>query len=89
MRDGKNVEVQLEGFLSNLATLGAPLDEYPQTERFGGTDRAVWWRALLKTDGSFNAIWFAEDGALIERIPQQHPMVWYADCDPSESTPLY
>lgn len=89
VRDGALVEVQLEGFLSNLRILGEPPEKYPRAARFGGTERAVWWRAQLRTDGSFEAIWFDGEGALVERVPQRHPMRWYTDCRPLAAPPLY
>ncbi len=89
VRNGQSVEAQLEGFMSNLAVLGEPNEEQPRYERFGGTEKAVWWRANLKTDGSFDAVWYHHDGRLAERVPQRHPMRWYADCKPSHTEPLF
>ncbi|MEP3890428.1 MAG: hypothetical protein ABJN69_08160 [Hellea sp.] len=90
IRDNVEVEVQIGGFIANLIVLGEPAKDHPRRERFGGTDKVVKWRALLKTDGSFNAIWFyPHSGELVERIPQKHPMKWFADCKPSAVDPLY
>jgi len=90
VRNSNDVEVQLDGFMSNLAVLGEPPEDHPRRERFGGTEKAVSWRANLKTDGSFEAIWYyAHTGELVERVPQTHPMKWFADCRNYNSTPLY
>ena len=65
-------------------------DDFPRADSFGGTDEIVQWRATLKPDGSFNAIWNKpHSGALVTRRPQNYPMKWYADCDPGEALPLY
>jgi len=70
-----------------LSLLG---DDFPREDSFGGTDEIVQWRATLKPDGSFNAIWYKpHSGALVTRRPQNYPMKWYADCDPGEALPLY
>jgi len=90
VRDGNQVEVQLNDFLINHKVLGEPSSQYPQRERFGGTDKAVMWRANLKTDGTFDAVWYyAHSGEFITREPQTHPMKWFADCEPSSSEPLF
>ncbi|MEM7739412.1 MAG: hypothetical protein AAF225_01260 [Pseudomonadota bacterium] len=90
VRDGTTVEVQLEDFMINLAVLGEPSDLHPQRERFGGTEQVVSWRATLKTDGSFDAVWFApHSGTFVERVPQRHPMRWYADCVAADTAPLF
>lgn len=90
VRDGSVVEVQLDDFLINLAVLGEPAEEHPAREPYGGTDEAVMWRANLRTDGTFDAIWYNPvTGELINRVPQRHPMAWYADCAPGEVPPLF
>ena len=90
VRDGETVEVQLDGFMTNLGVLGEPAEDHPRRERFGGTQKAVSWKANLKTDGSFDAIWYsAHTGDLVEKIPQTHPMKWFADCGITEPSPLY
>lgn len=90
VRNGDAVEVQLDGFMTNLAVLGEPPEDHPRRERFGGTEKAVSWRANLKTDGSFDAVWYyADTGELVERVPQTHPMKWFADCANKASQPLY
>jgi len=47
VRNSNDVEVQLDGFMSNLAVLGEPPEDHPRRERFGGTEKAVSWRANL------------------------------------------
>ena len=90
VRDGELVEAQLDDYLINLAVLGEPQEEHPRQARFGGTDEVLMWRANLKTDGSFNAVWYhPHTGKLVTRIPQQHPMKWFADCQPIESEALF
>ena len=90
VRDGKTVEVQLDDFLINLNVLGKPTTDHPRREKFGGTQEAILWRANLKTDGSFHAVWYkAGSGDFVTSIPQRHPMRWFADCKPTPSTPLY
>lgn len=90
VRDGESVEVQLDDFLINLSVLGEPAVEHPERDRFGGTDRAVMWRANLKTDGTFEAVWYdAASGDFITRVPQRHPMSWFVDCQPGAADPLY
>ena len=49
VRDSKTVEVQLGDFLINLGVLGEPAEEHPQREPYGGTEKAVIWRANLKS----------------------------------------
>ena len=90
VRDGEIVEVQLDDYLINLAVLGEPIDAHPQRERFGGTAKAVMWRANFSTNGAFDAVWYdAATGAFITRVPQTHVGSWYADCNPQESMPLF
>lgn len=90
VRNSETVEVQLDDYLINLNVLGEPAEDHPRRDRFGGTEKAVNWRASLKTDGSFDAVWYdAGTGAFIERIPQKHPMKWFVDCEPKASTPLF
>ncbi|MBX2821778.1 MAG: hypothetical protein KTR29_18920 [Rhodothermaceae bacterium] len=90
IRDGQSVEVQLDDFMINLSVLGNPPEEHPEREPYGGTERAVMWRANLKTDGSFDAVWYdAANGEFITRVPQQHPMSWFVDCIPGEAEPLF
>lgn len=90
VRNSETVEVQLDDYLINLNVLGEPPEDYPRRDRFGGTEKAVKWRASLKTDGSFNAVWYyAGTGAYVERVPQKHPMKWFVDCAPKTSTPLF
>ena len=90
VRDGQSVEVQLDDFLINLSVLGEPAEEHPARERYGGTEKAVMWRANLKTDGTFDAVWYdAATGTFITRVPQRHAMSWYVDCIPSDASPLF
>lgn len=90
VRDGGSVEVQLDQFMINLGVLGEPAAEHPQREPYGGTERAVMWRANLKTDGTFDAVWYdAATGEFITRVPQRHPMSWFTDCVPGNAAPLY
>ena len=90
VRNGNNVEVQLDDFLINHSVLGEPEEEHANRERFGGTSKTVMWRANLKTDGSFDAVWYSpQTGELITRIPQQHKMKWFADCQPVKPEPLF
>ncbi|MEP2103193.1 MAG: hypothetical protein ABJP02_18095 [Parasphingorhabdus sp.] len=90
IRNGKEVEVQLSDFVINLAVLGEPAADHPRRERFGGTDKAVNWRANLKTDGSFDAVWYdMATGKFITRVPQRHQMKWFTDCKPDSSEPLF
>ncbi|MEL7296936.1 MAG: hypothetical protein AAGJ86_04690 [Pseudomonadota bacterium] len=90
VRNGDQLQAQLDGFMSNLHALGAPAEQHPRLDRFGGSEQAILWRALLSNDGHFDAIWYGSvDGALKARIPQQHPMRWYADCDGKAAMPLY
>lgn len=88
--DDDKIHVHIGGLLPNHTVLGEPIADHPRYERFGGTQKVVMWRALLKTDGSFDAIWFyPHSGELIERVPQNHPMKWFSDCLPGNSDPLY
>jgi len=81
------VKAQISDFMFNQEFLG---EDFPRAEPFGGTDDVVHWRATLKPDGSFNAIWYKpHSGALVTRRPQNYPMKWFADCDPGEALPLY
>ena len=90
VRNGNQLQAQLDGFMSNLQALGQPAEKHPRLDRFGGTEQAVLWKALLSNDGRFDAIWYgAADGTLKVRIPQRHPMRWFADCDGTPSSPLY
>ncbi len=90
VRDGAVVEVQLDDFVINLSVLGEPNEEHPARERFGGTDKAVMWRANFKTDGTFDAVWYDPiTGGLITRVPQRHGASWFADCAPGVTQPLY
>ncbi len=90
VRNGAEVEIQLSDFVINLNVLGEPAADHPRRERFGGTERAVNWRANLKTDGSFNAVWYdGATGKFITRIPQRHPMKWFVDCEMGSAEPLF
>ena len=90
VKDDHEVTVQLGDFLINLEALGEPIEEHPRRVEFGGTSDVVMWRATLKTDGSFDAIWFKpHSGEFVKRVPQTHPMKWFADCKPNTSLPLY
>ncbi|MEO1657409.1 MAG: hypothetical protein AAFR65_06780 [Pseudomonadota bacterium] len=90
VRDGETVEVQLGDYLINLSVLGEPNEAHLQRERFGGTEQVVFWRANLRTDGTFDAVWYApHSGEFIERVPQRHPMRWYANCGTTDTPPLY
>ncbi|MEO1574513.1 MAG: hypothetical protein AAFU65_06085 [Pseudomonadota bacterium] len=84
------IRAEVDGFMANLAVLGEPSEDHPRMARFGGTEKAVLWRATLSSDGRFDAIWYgATDGELKVRIPQRQPMRWYADCAPGTAPPLY
>jgi len=91
IRNGTDVQIQLNEFLINHAVLGEPEDEHPRREPFGGTTQTVLWKAQLKPDGSFDAIWYSpQSGELVARRPQTHEMRWFADCRPSSNTkPLF
>ncbi|MEO9599638.1 hypothetical protein [Parasphingorhabdus sp.] len=90
VRNGNIVEAQLSDFVINLDVMGEAAADHPRRERFGGTEKAVSWRATLKTDGSFNAVWYSPaTGAFITRVPQRHPMKWFADCAPLASEPYF
>lgn len=90
VRNGNEVEVQLSDFVINLGVLGKPALDHPRRAPFGGTEKAVNWRANLKTDGSFDAVWYdAADGNFITRVPQRHQMKWFTDCKPETSEPLF
>lgn len=88
--NGNQIRANVDGFMSNLAVLGEPPENHPRMERFGGTQKAVMWRATLHSDGRFDAIWYGgADGELKVRMPQRHPMRWFADCEPAPAAPLY
>ena len=88
VRDGMQVEVQLNDFLINLPVLGEPETDHPRRAQFGGTSEVVMWRANLKTDGSFDAVWFKpHSGEFVFRAPQTHPMKWFSDCEVTNSVP--
>jgi len=90
IRNSDEVEVQIGNLLVNLNALGDPSEDHPRRERFGGTEKVVKWRASLKTDGTFNAVWYyPHNGEFIIRVPQRHPMKWFSDCKPVSATPLY
>jgi len=90
VRNSETVEVQIGEFLINLSVLGEPAAEHPRRERFGGTEKAVMWRANFKTDGTFDAVWYdAATGEFITRVPQRHRANWFVDCEAGESSPLY
>ncbi|MEM9057542.1 MAG: hypothetical protein AAGD86_08705, partial [Pseudomonadota bacterium] len=90
VRSGESVSAQIGGFTPNLRVLGDAPDEHPRYARFGGTTTLTEWRADLSTDGSFDAVWFhPHDGSFVERVPQRHPMRWYADCLGVDASPLY
>ena len=90
VRNGEDVEIQIGGLI-NHGVLGEPIEDHPRSERFGGTDKVVKWRAKLKTDGTFDAIWFhPHNGEFIIRVPQRHSMKWFADCKARQDvSPLY
>lgn len=90
LRDGQRVEVQLDEFMINLNVLGEPAHEHANRVPYGGTDRAVHWRASLTTNGEFNAVWFdRQSGELIRRVPQRHAMSWFVQCAPQPAVPLF
>ncbi|MEO9470371.1 hypothetical protein [Parasphingorhabdus sp.] len=90
VQNGREVEVQLSDFVINLGVLGKPAADHPRRAPFGGTEKAVNWRANLKTDGTFDAVWYdAENGNFIARVPQRHQMKWFTDCTPKTSEPLF
>lgn len=90
IRNGNDIEIQIGGFLVNQNVLGEPPEDHPKRERFGGTEKVVEWRASLRTNGTFNAVWFyPHNGEFITRVPQRHPMRWFADCDPVTTAPLF
>lgn len=88
--EGRAVNAQIGGMFANQTVLGNSAEDHPRFERFGGTQEAVKWSAEISTSGSFNAIWYKpHNGQLVERVPQNHPMRWYADCVPAHTEPLY
>lgn len=88
--DGASVTAQLGDVLINLPVVGEPEEDHPARAPFGGTARAVFWRANLSTDGTFDAIWYDRGtGELINRVPQRHRMRWYVQCAPGEGEPLF
>lgn len=90
LRDGKKVEVQIGDFQINLKVLGELPSAHPERERFGGTEKVVNWRANLKTDGSFDAVWYyPHSGEFITRVPQRFPMKWFVDCPMKTIEPLF
>jgi len=91
VRNEAQVRAQIGNLQANLTTLGEPIEDHPNRAEFGGTHEVVEWRATLSTDGSFDAVWFApHSGEFVARVPQQHPMKWYADCEPNgDIEPLY
>ncbi|MEP3226535.1 MAG: hypothetical protein ABJO01_11210 [Parasphingorhabdus sp.] len=90
IRDSSDIEAQIGDFMINLNALGDPPSDHPRRERFGGVDKVVKWRASLKPDGTFNAVWYyPHDGEFISRVPQRHPMKWFADCKPEAAEALF
>jgi len=90
VRDGERVQAQIGDFLINLVALGEPEEDHPRRQEFGGTQKVINWRATLKTDGTFDAVWFVpHSGEFITRRPQRYPMKWFADCHPKISSPLF
>ncbi|MEM9495742.1 MAG: hypothetical protein AAGA09_07035 [Pseudomonadota bacterium] len=90
VRNDTDVEVQLDAFAINLAVLGEPPADHENLEPYGGVERMVKWRATLKTDGTFDAVWYyPHNGAFVARVPQRHPMRWFVNCAPGPATPLY
>lgn len=90
VRNGERVQAQIGDFLINLVALGDLPAEHPRREEFGGVEHVVKWRATLSPDGSFNAVWYKpHSGEFVTRRPQNHPMKWFADCNPESADPLY
>lgn len=87
VHNDNELKAQIGDFLFNLEIMG---EDFPRAEPFGGTDSVTHWRATLKPDGSFNAIWYKpHSGEMVTRRPQNYPMKWYADCNPGKAAPLY
>ena len=37
------------------------------------------WRVVLTTKGDFDAVWYnRKNGDIIKRLPQNHPITWFA-----------
>lgn len=90
VRNGESVNAQIGDFLINLSALGEPVEEHPRRQEYGGTQHVVHWRATLRTDGTFNAVWYKpHSGEFVARRPQNHPMKWFSDCIPDHPEPLY
>ena len=48
------------------------------------------WRVVITTKGEFDAVWYdSHHGKLIKRIPQNHPMTWFAKAGSEANTPLF
>ena len=50
------------------------------------------WRVVLTTEGKFDAVWTDKfTGEIIRRVPQNHPMSWFAEIPTSdkEGKPLF
>ena len=90
IRDNTNISVEIGGYTSNLKTVGDTSAPTARQIELGGTEHIVEWRATLKPDGSFDAVWFhPSSGEFIKRMPQQHAMKWFADCKATNVDPLY
>ena len=48
------------------------------------------WRVAISTNGEFDAVWIDKiTGKLIKRIPQNHPMTWFAKDGTNNNSPFY
>ena len=48
------------------------------------------WRVVITTKGEFDAIWHDKyNGKLVKRIPQRHPMTWFAKGEIGDNKPLF
>ncbi len=48
------------------------------------------WRVAITTKGEFDAVWYDRDqGGVIKRIPQNHPMTWFAKGNSKTNVPLF
>ena len=48
------------------------------------------WRVVITTKGEFDAVWYDKyEGKMIKRVPQRHPMTWYAKGEITSTQPYY
>ena len=90
LRDDNQISVQISGYISNQDVLDQGDTDTSQVGQYGGTRHLVAWRSTLKTDGTFNAVWYyPHNGEFITRRPQRYAMKWFSDCSPVEAPSLY